>query len=56
MIAACQYPNCREGATTMIVVERTHDSIKRRVCDTHAERAQAIAKLHEGIAYRVSAL
>ena len=50
---ACEYPDCREIATTVIVIERGRGSIRRLLCDTHSAQAQMIAKQHDGIAYRL---
>jgi hypothetical protein len=51
--APCQYPNCREIVTTIVVIEREYAPITRRVCDAHVGQAQAIAEQHGGIAYRL---
>jgi hypothetical protein len=53
MDPACEYPNCREVATTVIVIEFGYGSIDRRVCSGHAAQAKTIAKQHDGIAYRL---
>lgn len=37
----------------VIVIERDRGSVRRRVCDRHCAQAQAIAKQHDGIAYRL---
>ena len=54
MVVACEYPNCREIATVVIVIERGalagRRSIRIPLCDAHAEGAQAIAKQHDGVA------
>jgi hypothetical protein len=53
MAAPCDYPNCREVATTVVVVELGRGSVERIVCSTHVEQAQTIAKQHGGFAYRL---
>ena len=57
MSVACEYPNCRAIATTIIVIElgplSGPSSVERLVCSTHVEQAQAIAKQHDAIAYRL---
>jgi hypothetical protein len=57
MTVACDYPNCREIATTVVVIELGRLAgpswIRRPLCDAHVEQAQAIAKQHDGIAYRL---
>ena len=49
----CDHPNCRQAATTIVLIERDHGSVIRRVCDSHSAQAQVIARQHEGIAYRL---
>jgi hypothetical protein len=53
MRVTCEHPDCREIATTIIVIEFSYGSIERRVCSRHAERVKTIAKQHDGIAYRL---
>jgi hypothetical protein len=57
MTAACEYPNCRESATTVIVIELGRLAAPRvvecLVCDTHLVRVKEITRQHDGIAYRV---
>jgi hypothetical protein len=49
----CEYPICREIATIIIEIERDYVPMTRRVCEVHAKQAQAIAKQHDAIAYRI---
>ena len=60
MAVSCEYPNCCEIATMIVVVEigrlAVHNSFRMPVCDTHAEQAPAIAKQFDGIAYRLRPL
>jgi hypothetical protein len=56
MTAPCDHPNCRQAATTIILIERDHGSVRRRVCDTHCVQAQVIARQHAGIAYRLQSV
>jgi hypothetical protein len=51
--APCDHPNCRQAATTIVLIERDHGSVRRRVCDTHRAQAQVIARQYDGIAYRL---
>jgi hypothetical protein len=57
MAVACDYPNCREIATMMLVIELgrrpRRSSLRLPLCDRHAEQAQAIAWQHDAIAYRL---
>ena len=53
MAIACEYPNCRERAPLVVVIERDRSSVLVRICDAHAGRAQAIARQHDGIVYRI---
>jgi len=50
---SCEYPNCDEAATQLIVIERDYSPTERRVCGRHAERAQEIAKQEGALAYHV---
>ena len=49
----CDYPNCQEAATIIVLIERDHGSVIRRVCDIHSARAQVIARQQDGVAYRL---
>jgi hypothetical protein len=57
MVVACEYQNCREIATVVVVIElgvrAGRRSIRIPLCGAHAEGAQAIAKQHDGVAYRL---
>jgi hypothetical protein len=53
MPVVCDYPNCDEIATTIIVIQRERGSIRRRLCDIHCAQAQEIARQHDGIAYHL---
>jgi len=55
MTTQCQYPNCRQAAAAIVVIEIGPGALERFVCTTHRERAQAITKQHQGIAYRLRA-
>jgi hypothetical protein len=53
MSRLCDYPNCQQAATIIVLIERDHGSILRRVGDIHSAQAQVIAHQHDGIAYRL---
>jgi hypothetical protein len=53
MTHPCDYPNCQQAATIIVLIERSHGSIIRRVCDIHSAQAQVIARQHAGIVYRL---
>jgi hypothetical protein len=53
MTTQCQYPNCRQVAATIVVIERDSVSIERFLCNSHRVHAQEIAKQHQGIGYRL---
>ena len=51
MSQPCDHPNCQQAATIIVLIERSHGSIIRRVCDIHSAQAQVIARQYDGIAY-----
>jgi hypothetical protein len=53
MGVSCEYPDCRETATMVLVIEVGGRSVEVALCDAHAWRAQEIARRHGGIAYRL---
>ena len=53
MTRPCDYPNCQQAATIIVLVERDHGSVIRRVRDIHSAQAQVIARQHDGIVYRL---
>ena len=53
MAGVYEYPNCRDVATSVVVIERDRSSVLVRVCGVPAGQAQAIARRHDGFAYRI---
>jgi hypothetical protein len=50
--ALCAYEGCSKPSTITLIIEGRDEPVEHRVCYTHFDMAQAIAKQHHGFAYR----